>query len=94
MASKMFMMWMTRELAKRCITVDGSPEVIINDTCPGACHSDVAREFNHPLLTVLKIIASFLLFRPAEQGARTIVGATLLGKESHGRFWTYDRFKT
>ena len=93
MASKTFMMWMTRELAKRCINVDGSLEVIINDTCPGACRSDVARDFNHPLLEIAKAIASFLLFRPAEQGARTIVGATLLGPESHGQWWTYDRYE-
>ncbi|KAI9737808.1 MAG: hypothetical protein M1834_009177 [Cirrosporium novae-zelandiae] len=30
--SKLFMMWMTRELAARCIAPNGGPEVIINDT--------------------------------------------------------------
>src|ERR1700753_2765976 len=45
-ASKLFMMWITRELAYRCLNEKGKPTVIVNDACPGACRSDVARDFD------------------------------------------------
>ncbi|KAL2065658.1 hypothetical protein VTL71DRAFT_3328 [Oculimacula yallundae] len=86
--SKLFMMWVTRELAFRCLDADGKPRVIINDVCPGSCRSDVAREFNSTFYTIAKSIGSFLLFRPAENGARVLVGASTLGEDSHGRWWS------
>ncbi|KAH7370144.1 putative short-chain dehydrogenases/reductase [Rhexocercosporidium sp. MPI-PUGE-AT-0058] len=58
-ASKFFMMWITRELAHRCLDAHGEPTVIINDGCPGACRSDITRDFNTPLLTIATSIASF-----------------------------------
>jgi NAD(P)-dependent dehydrogenase (short-subunit alcohol dehydrogenase family) len=86
-ASKLFMMWITRELACRCFDANGhEPTVIVNDACPGPCRSDVTREFDTTLWTIAKGIASFLLFRPAENGARVLVGASTLGKDSHGRW--------
>lgn len=90
--SKLAMMWITRELAKRCLGFDGSPLVIINDTCPGGCRTEVLREFSNPIERLLKSIIGFLLFRTAEQGARTLVGATVLGEESHGQWWVSDSF--
>lgn len=89
-ASKLFMMWMTRELAYRCLDANGKPTVIINDACPGACRSDVAREFDSTLFVVAKGISSYLVFRPAENGARVLVGASTLGEYSHGRWWSAD----
>ncbi|KAL8690052.1 MAG: hypothetical protein Q9218_004421, partial [Villophora microphyllina] len=94
--SKLFIMWITRVLAERCVQSDGSPTVIINDTCPGACRSEGFRDFqtNIAINLVLPIV-QFLFFKTAEQGARTIVGATTLGVESHGKFWvSSDEFKT
>ena len=87
-ASKVFMMWITRELAYRCLDSDGHPTVIINDVCPGSCRTDVTREFDTALWTIAKTIVSFLLFRPAENGARVYVGASTLGEDSHGRWWS------
>lgn len=95
--SKLAMMWITRELAKRCLGPDGSPLVIINDTCPGSCRTDALRDFNNPnnpIESLLKPIVQVLLFRTAEQGARTLVGATALGEESHGRWWFSDTYAT
>ncbi|KAL8639401.1 MAG: hypothetical protein Q9228_003558 [Teloschistes exilis] len=86
--SKIFMMWITRELAER------SSSVIINDTCPGGCSTEALRDFETFPLNLLAGILKFLFCRTAEQGARTIVGATALGVESHGRFWTHDEYKT
>ncbi|KAJ5995582.1 short-chain dehydrogenases/reductase [Penicillium waksmanii] len=89
-ASKLFMMWITRELAYRCLDANGEPTVIVNDACPGACRSDVAREFDSTLWAIAKGIGSFLIMRPAENGARVLVGASTLGKDSHGRWWSAD----
>lgn len=86
MASKVFMMWITRQLAIRCLDANGKPTVIINDVCPGACRSDVSRDFDTTLWTIARSIGSFLLFRPAENGARVFVGASALGSDSHGRW--------
>jgi NAD(P)-dependent dehydrogenase (short-subunit alcohol dehydrogenase family) len=85
-ASKLFMMWITRDLAYRCLDDNGEPTVIVNDACPGACRSDVTREFDTALWAIAKSIGSFLLMRPAENGARVLVGASTLGQESHGRW--------
>ena len=87
-ASKLFMMWITRELAYRCLDADGGPTVIINDACPGPCRSDVARDFDSTLFVIAKSIGSVLLLRPAENGARVLVGASTLGEESHGLWWS------
>ncbi|KAK5065161.1 hypothetical protein LTR84_000997 [Exophiala bonariae] len=89
-ASKLFMMWITRELAYRCLDGKGEPTVVINDACPGACRSDVARDFDTPLYTIAKGIGSFLALRPSENGARVLVGASTLGKDSNGRWWSAD----
>ncbi|KAL9580817.1 MAG: hypothetical protein Q9212_004260 [Teloschistes hypoglaucus] len=86
--SKIFMMWITRELAER------SSAVIINDTCPGGCSTEALRDFETFPLNLIFAIMKYFLYRTAEQGARTIVGATALGVESHGRFWTNDEYKT
>ncbi|EPS35132.1 hypothetical protein H072_11391 [Dactylellina haptotyla CBS 200.50] len=89
-ASKLFMMWITRELAIRCIDANNEPSVIINDVCPGSCRSNVAREFNTTLWAIAKGIGSFLVLRPAENGARVLVGASTLKGDSHGRWWSAD----
>lgn len=88
--SKLLMMWVTRELAYRCINAIGKPTVIVNDVCPGGCQSDALRDFNTTLWSILKNIGSFLLLRPAENGARVVVGASTLGEDSHGRWWGAD----
>lgn len=87
-ASKLFMMWITRELASRTLDANGEPTVIINDACPGGCRSDVARDFDGTLWAIAKTIGSVLLLRPAENGARVLVGASTLGEDSHGRWWS------
>jgi hypothetical protein len=72
------MMWITRELAYRCLDANGEPTVIVNDACPGACRSDVAREFDTTLWAIAKGIGSFLLMRPAENGARVLAGSAMI----------------
>lgn len=66
-----------------------APEVIVNVACPGFCKTDLGRKFglaSHIFMAPFQAIFS----RTAEQGSRTLVSATALGPESHGRFWTHD----
>ncbi|OBT54827.1 hypothetical protein VE04_05704 [Pseudogymnoascus sp. 24MN13] len=90
--SKLFMMWITRELAYRCLDGKNEPTVIINDACPGPCRSDVTRDFDTPLWTIAKGVGSFLALRPAENGARVLVGASTLGEDSHGQWLSADGY--
>ncbi|MCJ1372512.1 hypothetical protein MMC20_003737 [Loxospora ochrophaea] len=93
--SKLFIMWINRALADLVLAPDDrtpttTPRVIINDVCPGACRSDITRDFDNVLIRGVKSVVMPVLFRTAEQGSRTLVGATALGRESHGRYWTND----
>ena len=92
--SKVFIMWLARELAERCIRPDGTVSVIINDICPGGCRSNVTRDFDTLFLKFIMMMVDYIINKPAEQGARTVVGATTLGVESHGKFWTCDSLES
>ncbi|GAB1311266.1 Retinol dehydrogenase 14 [Madurella fahalii] len=65
--------------------------VVVNASCPGMCKTNMGR--NHPLSQRI-FMAVFYLFlgRSAEQGSRTLVSATGLGRESQGKFWTNDKY--
>ena len=66
-----------------------SPQVIINAVCPSQCKTDLGRE--HGLTSKILMAPYQAIFaRTAEQGARSLVSATALGPESHGRFWLHD----
>jgi len=61
-------------------------EVIINAVCPGLCKTDLGRDY--PWITqALMAPVQLFLHRTAEEGARSLVSATALGPESHGKFW-------
>ena len=65
------------------------PEIIVNTTCPGVCKTDIGRNFG--LLAKIAMVPFQAIFnRTAEQGSRSLVGATALGPESHGKFWVHD----
>lgn len=65
------------------------PEVIVNAVCPSLCKTDLGRNFG----TMSHITGFFFqaaFARNAKEGARSLVSATALGPESHGRFWHHD----
>lgn len=65
--------------------------VVVNATCPGLCKTNMLSGM--PLLNrIVMAITYFIMGRTAEQGARTMISATALGPESHGRFWTNDTY--
>ncbi|KAH7057377.1 hypothetical protein B0J12DRAFT_412292 [Macrophomina phaseolina] len=64
-------------------------QLIVNACCPYMCKTDLGR--NWGLAAKIPMAAFQAVFaRTAEQGARTLVSATALGPESHGRFWHHD----
>lgn len=65
------------------------PSVIVNAVCPGLCKTDLGRNFS--IGAKIAGLAFFAIFaRTAEQGSRSLVSATALGPESHGRLWHHD----
>ncbi|KAF3384246.1 Short chain dehydrogenase yanD, partial [Penicillium rolfsii] len=73
------------------VETSSSSSVIINTVCPGACRTDLGRNFSDWLRIPLSIVQS-VLARSAEEGARTYVSAVTLGPESHGQLWSADTF--
>ncbi|KAI9675099.1 MAG: hypothetical protein M1817_001507 [Caeruleum heppii] len=88
--SKLFVMQVTREIAARVLDKHGEPEVIINDCCPGLCRSTLGREYEGFFMNVLIAIFFAIFARSTEEGSRTIVSASALGRESHGKWWKDD----
>lgn len=88
-----FLVKLVAWFAVRAIAEKSGPgeKVIINANCPGLCKTNMLHEL--PLLfRIVMAITYFIMGRSAEQGARTMVSATGLGLESHGRFWTNDTY--
>ena len=66
------------------------PRVIVNAVCPDLCKTDLGRKWQGVMSKMGKAVFYALFARTAEQGARSLVSATALGPESHGRFWHHD----
>lgn len=64
-------------------------KIIINASCPSGCKTNMGRNFPSFVKPILAV-QHFFCGRSAEQGARTLVGATALGAESHGKLWRND----
>ena len=83
--SKLLMIYVTRQIAKLATKPDGKPSVIVNHLCPGACKSDLARDWNEKLHTkILLMTIQSTICKTTEEGSRTLVYAAGLGEESHG----------
>ncbi|KAG6353644.1 hypothetical protein INS49_005352 [Diaporthe citri] len=66
------------------------PQVIVNAVCPALCRTDLGRNYGWLAKRVGMPIFYGLFARTAEEGSRSLVSATALGPESHGRFWHHD----
>lgn len=64
-------------------------QVIVNAVCPDLCKTDLGRNFNM-FAKIMMVPFQALFARTAEQGSRSLVSATALGPESHGKFWHHD----
>jgi retinol dehydrogenase-12 len=84
--SKLLLVWATREIAKLA-TPAGRPKVIVTYSCPGACESDLAREWKDSLgKRILLYGIQKTIAKTTEEGSRTIVLGTLLDESKHGMF--------
>ena len=64
-------------------------KVIVNTCCPSLCKTDLGRDWGTGM-KVMMMGMQAVFARTAEQGARTLVSATALGRESFGKFWSHD----
>lgn len=84
--SKLATMFVVESLAAE----NARPEdPIILASCPGLCRTSLGREFSWGMRAVNWVFQG-VFARTAEEGARTIVSATTLGGEAHGRLWVDD----
>lgn len=64
--------------------------IIVNAICPGMCKTNMTRDATWIQRTMMNL--TWAVFgRSAEEGSRTMVGATGLGPESHKKLWTNDK---
>lgn len=68
---------------------EGGQVIIVNAACPSGCKTNMGRNFPGFVKPILAL-QHFVCGRTAEQGARTLVGATALGPESQGKLWRND----
>jgi hypothetical protein len=64
---------------------------IITTVCPGLCRTNLGRDFPS-LLKVPVGLFQLIFARSAEEGSRSIVSGTTLGREANGEFWSHDVF--
>ncbi|KAI5785830.1 putative short-chain dehydrogenase [Geopyxis carbonaria] len=82
MATKLFNIYATKELAKLVPVVEGNPATIVSCTDPGLCKSELDREGRpFPLNVVIPLFA-----RTTEVGARNLVANANLGKAAHQQY--------
>lgn len=88
-----FALWGVIEgLIERFHEDEGCGKIIINATCPSGCKTNMGRDFPSFVKRILAL-QHFICGRTAEQGARTLVGATALGPDSHGKLWRNDKLQ-
>ncbi|KAG8169694.1 hypothetical protein KVR01_000439 [Diaporthe batatas] len=90
-----FALWGIIEgLIQRCQEDDSEAcrNIVINASCPSGCKTNMGRNFPSFVKPILAL-QHFICGRTAEQGARSLVGATALGSESTGKLWRNDKIQ-
>lgn len=87
--SKLFAMYIAREISSLMRQENGEVDVIVTPTCPGACRSDLMRHMKESGFIAAMGLKFFdLLFsKTTEEGARVYVAAASLGIEGHGGWY-------
>lgn len=88
---KLLGMYVMQGLVDKSFGPNGELEVAVNVACPGFCTSDLGRDWPWYIVWPTKVMQLYY-GRSGEQGSRSLVSATLLGKDGHGKFWTNDVF--
>lgn len=87
--SKLFAMYVMRSIAALATSPNGEIDVVVSATCPGACRSDLTRNFKGAGFSTavgLKIF-NLLFNKTTEEGARVYVSAAAQGREAHGSWY-------
>lgn len=68
-----------------------STVVIVNSMCPGACKSDLGRQWTESswLMKIVAAIFTIIFAQPTEVGSRTLVLAATMGPEKQGSYVRY-----
>ncbi|KAF1991457.1 NAD(P)-binding protein [Aulographum hederae CBS 113979] len=85
--SKLMLMYAMKSLSQLALSANGEPAVIVLGICPGLCKSDLAREYEGLLWSVVKAIIYGVFAKTTEVGARSYVKGLLVGEEGHGGFF-------
>ena len=89
--SKLLVMFVVKELAALGTTAGGEPAVLVTTCCPGACITDLGRQYNRWYEQLAMRLLGPLIARTVEEGSRTLVSAAGLGAESQGGYWKNDQ---
>jgi retinol dehydrogenase-12 len=79
--SKLLEVFSVRELAG-LLDASGKQEIVLDAVNPGWCHSELMREMDSKVISLLKRI----MCRTTEVGSRTLVSGAGAGRESHGQY--------
>ena len=86
-------MYVVREIAAITTSKGGEVDICVTACCPGLCKSDLGRDYAEWYLQWGLWLFEAVFARSGEQGARTLVSASLLGEDAQGKFWKDDVFK-
>ncbi|KFX99393.1 hypothetical protein V490_01807, partial [Pseudogymnoascus sp. VKM F-3557] len=85
--SKLLAMYVAQSVATLATQPSGEIDVIVSTVCPGACKSELARDFKDGYVAAAGVRVYEAIFsKPTEEGARVYVSAAALGVEGH-RGW-------
>ncbi|KAF4455278.1 NAD-P-binding [Fusarium albosuccineum] len=87
--SKLLVIYAARQIAKLATTPSGECDIVVNYICPGACKSDLARDWRSLPQRILLYLIQSVICKTTEEGSRTLVYASGLGEESHGQ-WIHN----
>ena len=89
--SKLLIMFVVKQLAALGTSPGGKPEVLVTSCCPGACITDLGRQYNRWYEQLAMLLLGPFIARTVEEGSRTLVSAATLGAESQGGYWKNDQ---
>lgn len=93
--SKLLAMYVARSVAALATRPSGEIDVIVSTVCPGACKSELARDFQVGYIAAAAVRVYGAIFsKSPEEGARVYVSVAALGPESHGGWYKITALTT
>ncbi|KFY86152.1 hypothetical protein V500_07825 [Pseudogymnoascus sp. VKM F-4518 (FW-2643)] len=93
--SKLLAMYVARSVAALATQPSGEIDVVVSTVCPGACKSELARDFQVGFVAAAGVRVYGAVFsKSAEEGARVYVSVAALGLESHGGYYKITALAT